>query len=195
MYTSWKSAKQLIFLCFFSVTLTGCFHQEHSLHPDALKAIPYKGGEKLVFMSISGKIDTIFIQSTTSAMIKGGDPFSINPDKFEHKRVAYTTGRIKEPQGLLYLSSWGTTYQMNFEFDAGHSRLFGYQILTKPEYDKLPNTTLETTYQIFKDVKVLSSEEYYDDRQKRIMSFYWSTSAGLLGWDTPSARWRLKEIK
>lgn len=115
MYTSWKSAKRLIFLCFFSVALTGCFHQEHSLHPDALKAVPYKGGEKLVFMSISGKIDTIFIQSTTSAMVKDGDPFGINPDKFEHKRVAYTTSRIKEPQGLLYLSSWDTTFQINFK--------------------------------------------------------------------------------
>lgn len=191
----YKNLHLYLLLCIPFLLVSGCFQKEHPISTSALEAIPYRGGERLVYASSIGKTDTLFIQEISSAMVKGGDPFSINPDSYEHQRVVYTTSQKKQPQGLVSLSNWDKTFQLNFEFDAGHSRLFGYNIITKPEYDKLPDTTLLVLNKRFTDVKIVGSGEFYDDRLERIVHFYWSTSSGLLGWDTPDTQWRLKEIK
>lgn len=185
--------RHLLFTFILCIFLGGCFHKEHRLHPNALKVMPYAGAEKLVYISSNSIRDTLFIKGTSSAMVKGGDPFSINPDTFENIRLEYTTSSNANPQGLLYLSNWDTTYQMNFEFNMGHSRLFGYNILTKNEYDQLPDTTIVINHIKYDKVKTLRADTYYEDRPECITHFYWTTSYGLLGWDTSSEQWRLEK--
>ncbi|RMB60980.1 hypothetical protein EAX61_05725 [Dokdonia sinensis] len=191
--------KAFLGFCFLAlVVATGCTERlptDHKLNPLAYEAIPYKGGEQLIFQSDSQQLDTIFITGTTTAMVRGGDPFSINPDRFEHLRIDYTTTRKPSEQGLLYLSGSGETYNLRFEFDAGHSRLLLNYDFYKSEYDTIPSTRLRIMDSLYTDVKTLHTEPYYEDRPERILNFYWSTSSGLLGWDTPTDTWRLITIK
>ncbi len=92
----YKNLHLYLLLGIVLLLVSGCFQKEHSISTSALEAIPYKGGETLIYASSTGKTDTLFTLGTSSAMVKGGDPFSVHSDSFEHLRLMYTTSQKKQ---------------------------------------------------------------------------------------------------
>lgn len=179
------------------LAFTSCsyFSKDYEISDEAYKAIPYSEEKILIFESDTYKRDTILITGTTHAMVRNGDGFSIAPDRYEHIRINYTTTKRPQERGLLYLGWVKNAYDLRFEFEAGHSQLFYNHTFYKSEYDNLPFTDIKVMNRRYTDVKIIHSSPGYEDRPERILNFYWSTSSGLLGWDTPNSKWRLIEIK
>lgn len=190
--------KNVLLIVFCAFLLQSCLFdtsQDHKISPKAYEAIPYNGDEILIFKSDSNKLDSISIKGTTSAMVRGGDPFSIHPDRNEHIRLDYTHALGTEKNGLLYLSMFGDELLRRFEFNLGHSRLFTNTPYYTSVYDTIPTRELRVMDSLYTDVKTIHTDPYYEDRPERILNFYWSESSGLLGWDTPTDVWRLVQVK
>ena len=188
----------VIFLILVTLCFTSCVGplapKEHMLSTEAHQLNPYQMELTLVFESNNKQLDSIHIKGITKAMTKGGDPFSFAPDTFENYRVNYTSATSKAEKGLIYVGWFDEHHDVRFELELGHSRLFCQCSFTSAAFDSIPNTTFTALNKTLTDIKVLHSDAYYEDRSHRVLNFYWSTSTGLLGWDTPSSTWRLKEI-
>lgn len=190
--------KNVLLITFCSLLLQSCIFdtsKDHKIAPVAYDIIPYKGDEILIFKSDSDQLDSIIIKGTTNALVRGGDPFSINPDRYEHIRINYSSSQGKTENGLLYLSMFGDELLRRFEFNLGHSRLFTNTPFYKSVYDTIPTSELRIMDSLYSDVKTIHTDPYYEDRPERILNFYWSESSVILGWDTPYDKWRLVQVK
>jgi len=167
---------------------------EHQLSAEAYMVNPYIENTKLIFESDTNVVDTLFIKGITKVMIKGGDAFSIAPDRFENYRIHYNSSSFSKERGLVYVGWYDESYDIRFEFRAAQAQLFCRRSFTAAEFDAIPTTTMTAAGNFYSDVKIVNGDSGYEDRDHRVTKLYWSVSVGLLGWETPTAVWRLKEV-
>lgn len=178
--------------------LTSCVDpfasRDHLLPDEAYTVNPYAARTTLVFESNTNAVDTLFIEGITTVMGKGGDPFSIAPDSFEAYRINYSSTSMPRERGLVYVGWYDEAYDIRFEFKAAQAQLFCRCSYSALEFDKIPSTTMTIAGTVYTDVKILTADAGYEDRDLRVTKLFWSTSAGVLGWETPRSIWKLKDV-
>lgn len=183
----------IVLLCLISCV--GPFaSRDHLLPDEAYSMNPYAAHTALVFESNTNAGDTLFIEGITTVMAKGGDPFSIAPDSFETYRINYSSSSMPEERGLVYVGWYDEAYEIRFEFEAAQAQLFCRCSYNALQFDKIPSTTMTIEGTVYTDVKILTADAGYEDRDLRVTKLFWSTSAGVLSWETPSSIWKLKDV-
>ncbi len=170
--------------------------QDYKLDKETLKLIPYKGNETLVFESGTNGLDTLFLKGTDLHSASDNNFRMFPADTYETytlKCAVYDAFDkvYRGEQAMIELVQTSENASITFTIPMKGVSCFGY--FPKTTLEGLQNTQLIIGNTTYTDVKVIESDDTDMEEGYFAQKFYWSGSAGFLGFDHKNEQWRLIE--
>jgi len=184
----------------FLLFITGC-DKKILLTDKALKWIPYKGNETLIFNSNTRDTDTIFLLGANRQLVPS-DPLDVFPTNLDHFSISARhsdpcppSGNQRYLEGSFLELTVGEDKQpyIGIDLTAKDSWFYGGRFLFLKNLDTIKPISLKTSTKVYKDIIILTPEstEYFD-RSNYVTKVYWSKSEGLIRFDKKdSVYWEL----
>ena len=191
---------KLFIALLFLLLIAGCV-KKILLTDKALKWIPYKGNETLVFNSNTGETDTIFLTGANRQLVPN-DPLAVFPKNLDHFSISARHSDPSPPnenqrylEGEFLELTVGEDKQpyIGINLSAKDSWFYGGRFLYIKNLDTMKQITLKTSTKVFNDIIILTPEstEYFG-RSNFLTKVYWSKSEGLVRFDKKdSVYWEL----
>ncbi|MEO5946608.1 MAG: hypothetical protein ABIP79_07295 [Chitinophagaceae bacterium] len=184
--------QQILFL--ISIILLISCTQTNKFSEEDYEWIPYKGNETLVFKSNTKEVDTIFILRKDTS-VSYAEPQSVNGTKHEVISIFCKHSDSNMPDGKhRYLKNnffqiektKDNRTEINILLKAKDAKFYRLSLINIDSLNKENASTLETQYGQYKDVFVISAEDYLGNLKQRsnfVTKVYWSKSSGLIRYD------------
>lgn len=162
--------------------------------------LPYEGTERLVFATYDGDRDTVQLAGYEERLVTPPIAGAAGARQFEEYRLRAErfdprVGRkvLQDDAVKVYRHTAGQTL-LRFALDTRGAALF--RIMPTDEFGALPDTAFAAGGTTYRDVKVVTKDSLLEGKDAFAADrFFWSASAGFVGYDRDGKRWRLVGVE